>query len=350
LILVLVYHKVIKYPTFDLWWKTFDLQLSILKKHFKVITLDQVVEALSSGRLPEKPSVAITFDDGYADNYVYAYPLLKKHRLKATLFVASSRILTEAGKRKNLEDYWKGKASFKELYSPKSMWQANYLFLKEGKERDFLTQEELLNMMDVFEIGWHSKYHTKDFFKDTLIDILDGKDHHWSVIHAYGEEPIKGFPLFPMKGSLSVLKGRVRKEVKAFVKSLDPKFFQRKNWKNELKKELLKSFDRFLEFETQEERIERMKKEIEESIQEIKSITGRKVEHAAYPFGDYDPLLKEELSKRFVSAFTTEKRYINLQEDIHLLPRITVPKDIWSFLAILGRFAGSFLIGSGLKR
>jgi 5'-deoxynucleotidase YfbR-like HD superfamily hydrolase len=153
-----------------------------------------------------------------------------------------------------------------------------------------------------------------------------------------------------MKGSLSVLKGRVRKEVKAFVKSLDPKFFQRKNWKNELKKELLKSFDRFLEFETQEERIERTKKEIEESIQEIKSITARKVEHAAYPFGDYDPLLKEELSKRFVSAFTTEKRYINLQEDIHLLPRITVPKDIWSFLAILGKFVGSFLIGSGLKR
>ncbi|SNZ11007.1 polysaccharide deacetylase family protein [Hydrogenobacter hydrogenophilus] len=350
MILVLVYHKVIKYPTFDLWWKTFDLQCSILKKHFKVITLDQVVEALSSGKLPKEPSVAITFDDGYADNYIYAYPILKKHRLKATLFVASSRIIKESGKRKNLEDYWKGKVSFRELYSPKSMWQANYLFLKEGKEADFLTQEELLSMMDVFEIGWHSKYHTKDFFQEKLIDIFDGKNYHWSVIHAYGEEPVKGFPLFPMKGSLCVLRGKVREEVKTFVKSLDDKFFQRKNWKEELRKELLKNFDSFLEFETQEERTERIRKEIEESIQDLKSITKVDVVHSAYPFGDYDPLLKEELSKRFVSAFTTEKRYITLQEDVHLLPRITVPKDMWSFLAILGKFLGSFLVRSGLRR
>ena len=41
------------------------------------------------GTLPEKP-VLITFDDGYQSNYDYAYPVLKKYGMKATIFVIGS--------------------------------------------------------------------------------------------------------------------------------------------------------------------------------------------------------------------------------------------------------------------
>lgn len=42
-------------------------------------------------QLPEKP-VCITFDDGYLDNYTYAFPILKKYNCKATIFVIGSSI------------------------------------------------------------------------------------------------------------------------------------------------------------------------------------------------------------------------------------------------------------------
>ena len=63
-------------------------QCSILKKYFNVLPLKQAVELLQKGQLPPR-SVVITFDDGYANNYSLALPVLKKWDLPATFFIAS---------------------------------------------------------------------------------------------------------------------------------------------------------------------------------------------------------------------------------------------------------------------
>ncbi|MBK8401736.1 MAG: polysaccharide deacetylase family protein [Propionivibrio sp.] len=89
---VLIFHRILSQgdslfpsePTAE--W--FDRLLGKLKKWFNVIPLQDAVNGLNDRRLPSRP-LCITFDDGYADNYNLALPILKKHGLTATFFIAT---------------------------------------------------------------------------------------------------------------------------------------------------------------------------------------------------------------------------------------------------------------------
>ena len=67
---------------------SFDAILGWIKGWFNVLPLDEAVIRLQASTLPAR-AAAITFDDGYADNGQFALPLLQKHGLNATLFVAT---------------------------------------------------------------------------------------------------------------------------------------------------------------------------------------------------------------------------------------------------------------------
>jgi peptidoglycan/xylan/chitin deacetylase (PgdA/CDA1 family) len=68
----------------------FEGQVKWLKENgFTPMLLEDVVEAFNTGKVPEKP-VAITFDDGYADNYTEAYRILKQYDMKATFFIITN--------------------------------------------------------------------------------------------------------------------------------------------------------------------------------------------------------------------------------------------------------------------
>jgi peptidoglycan/xylan/chitin deacetylase (PgdA/CDA1 family) len=90
--LVLLYHRVTRLDTDSQWLavppETFDAQVELLKRRYRVLSLAELMGALRDNRLPRR-SVAITFDDGYADNLHQAKPLLEKHGAPATVFVAS---------------------------------------------------------------------------------------------------------------------------------------------------------------------------------------------------------------------------------------------------------------------
>lgn len=70
----------------------FEQHVRFLARTYRIVTLDEVAAWLAGQvRLPG-PTVAITFDDGYRDNYVHAYPILRRHRATATFYVVSEAI------------------------------------------------------------------------------------------------------------------------------------------------------------------------------------------------------------------------------------------------------------------
>lgn len=88
---VLAYHSVgLNSSSYSVGTAEFRRQMDYLVKNYRVVSLDEILDFLEGKRRLPKKSVAITFDDGYLDNYVNAYPCLKKYRLPATIFVATA--------------------------------------------------------------------------------------------------------------------------------------------------------------------------------------------------------------------------------------------------------------------
>jgi len=91
---VLMYHKVTNSDYADfLTIKQADLDEQfryIVQEGYTTISIAGLIDYYYHQQpLPKKP-LLITFDDGYADNYFHLFPLLKKHSLKATVFLVSS--------------------------------------------------------------------------------------------------------------------------------------------------------------------------------------------------------------------------------------------------------------------
>ena len=70
---------------------SFAAHLDILSRYATPLPLDELVRRAHAGSLPER-AVAITFDDGYADNLEAAVPLLERYGLPATIFIATGAI------------------------------------------------------------------------------------------------------------------------------------------------------------------------------------------------------------------------------------------------------------------
>ena len=146
---ILSYHNISEKPEDNLWCITrdqFKEQISfILENNIKTLTLADYYSYIKKPQGIPKNSVIITFDDARDGVFKYAYPIIKKHKLNAVLFVVSDWI-----NKKNIPP--------DEAYS------------------NFLTWEQIEELSsNGFEIASHSKTHrnlttlTKDELADELI-------------------------------------------------------------------------------------------------------------------------------------------------------------------------------------
>lgn len=93
---ILAYHRVNdeKDPFFPaIGTNQFAQHMKVLAECFTVCSLQRLLEGMRSGDIPEN-AVAVTLDDGYRDNYLHAFPILKRYSISATIFLASGVIGT----------------------------------------------------------------------------------------------------------------------------------------------------------------------------------------------------------------------------------------------------------------
>ncbi len=89
---VLMYHHVspLKGDMVSVTPSVFEGQMRHIKDAgYQTLSLDELIGFMEGRFTPDRKSVVITFDDGYLDNYIYAYPVLKACGLKAAVFLVS---------------------------------------------------------------------------------------------------------------------------------------------------------------------------------------------------------------------------------------------------------------------
>jgi len=156
---VIYYHSV--GPVKPDWEKSFlTVSTELFEKHlvwlgrrYTTISPGEYLKIRTGEMPPVKNPLLITFDDGYLDNWVYAFPLLKKHGMKATIFVSPEFVDKRAGCRPNSEERAVDSGSDGTIPG----W-------------GFLSWDEMRIMQDsgLIDIQSHSLTHTKYFVSERL--------------------------------------------------------------------------------------------------------------------------------------------------------------------------------------
>jgi len=92
-VVVLCYHSV--HPTKEIRSATpavFEQQVRWLRRHCELVPFGSIASRARIASTDGKPIVAVTFDDGYDDNYTYAFPILKAYEVPAVVFVTTGLV------------------------------------------------------------------------------------------------------------------------------------------------------------------------------------------------------------------------------------------------------------------
>ena len=149
---VLMYHHVLPESGFIASTvEQFEAQMRFLAENrWHTLTSEEFAAFKRREFSPPKKSLLITFDDGWRDNAVYAYPILKKYRLKATIFLVTEWI----------EQASVGRRSAYEPLQHKACKQTAPL----DPSKVILSWDEIEKMADVFDYHSHTHTHRDAYF------------------------------------------------------------------------------------------------------------------------------------------------------------------------------------------
>ncbi len=298
--------------------EVFESHLSLLERFgFEPVSLSSVYDYVAGeGDLPDR-CVHLTFDYGYADVFVYVYPIVKRHGFLASVFPVVSKIFS--GSRR---------ATFDELVEVGLSNRVDELF----KQSEYVGWEELKEMLDAgfFEVGSNSLTHRACFSSDKIVGFSDLGVGEW-FYELTGDRRL-GIPIYEWKWDCAVEcvhdDADIRDAMSEYVRSKGGVLFLRKK---ESRSMLMKEYKRLrrkmktsFEREPGGNRFNRLEREISSSRAIMEENLGCKVDFFSYPWGDFDEIVVSFLKSVGYRGAVTLKEGLNMRgTDPYLMRRIT---------------------------
>ncbi|MFC7371129.1 polysaccharide deacetylase family protein [Fictibacillus iocasae] len=158
----------------------FATQMNHLKEEgYTSLSLKEVYHFLEQGlKVPEK-SVVLTFDDGYKDNYIEAYPILKKYRFHAANFIITSKIT------KRVADYT---PEYVQYFSIQEMQRSCDVFEFQSHSFDYHKRGKDVTNKRMSYLVTKSE---KEIVRDTNTSIFQLGGEKLAFAYPYGEYTVK---------------------------------------------------------------------------------------------------------------------------------------------------------------
>ena len=213
-IIVLTYHSILddaKNKDITVSIKNFKNQIFYLNENYKIVSIDKIIEIVNKINLIDKNYAAITFDDGYKDNYIYVYPFLKENKLPATIFIITDFIgqNDEWLDRKEIYEMSKGGINFGSHTASHAI--LSKIDLKLAYREIFISKEKLERILNkkinhfAYPKGKKKQYNKQ--IKNLLIDLgyraaftmENGEVNTGDDIFELNRIGIRNYPLFVFK-------------------------------------------------------------------------------------------------------------------------------------------------------
>lgn len=317
---VITYHNI--RPEGPITPELFEEHLSWLqKKSYRTLTCQDLYDHIVGKRVITTRAVLITFDDGWLDNWVYAFPLLRKYGFKACIFLITDRIRETETVTSNLEALWQNELSCGELPSMPRTFDAFLAGILESDGRDaFLSWAEikLMAQSGLIEFQSHSHRHDYIFTGEKIVDF--NRLRHWKIAWATDGDFRLGIPEYQGAGALvgpryfddpEIREACHREAISAHLE----KILQQRNGKALFMKHLRKFYNSELAHRKKQDTYEsfdhyqiRAKRDLQVSKEKIESTVGVPCRFLCWPWGDYSTASQKIASEvGYNAAFSLDR-------------------------------------------
>ena len=305
-VVILLYHRVIpsdklsevfSSPAIVVFQDTFEKQIRFLLQNYKVMSLYEFFDLyLQNSPFPQKTAV-LTFDDGWSDNYVYAFPILKKYNIPATIFLTT-------GFMGNTSTFWQEKLMFLlSVFQNRPEASISDFCICLRKLPDKIKDSLKLNMNK--KVLWNFPEELKYMNDKTLNDLMDCL------------EKLLNYPKIPINTNNFITWDQAREMISSKID------FGSHSQNHKILPQLSS--------EDIEREVSTSKKKIEDELQTV-------VKAFAYPNGAYDEIVIDKLRKTsYQIAVTTEPGLNSFRTNHYRLKRININE--YRFMGPNGKFS-----------